>query len=95
MKKTENLLNNQQEYGHVEPKEEPNIDYEKLRRRIGNNVQEMWSFIKAELLKIQKQAVHIAPDVVQPINHILTLGTQHKRYFIWSRLVYYILLSLS
>lgn len=82
VRKTENLLNNQQEYGHIEPKEEPNIDYEKLRRRINNNVQEMWSFFKAEMLKIQKQASNIAPDLIQPINNILNLGKQHKRYLL-------------
>lgn len=79
MQKTEKLLNNQQEYGHVEPKEEPNADYEKLRRRIGNNVQELWSFVRSELLRLQKQATNVAPEVLPSISYILSLGAEHKR----------------
>lgn len=79
LKKTNNILNNQQELGDIEAKEEPNVDYEKVRRRIGNNIQEMWYFIKSELYKLQKRNRDIAPDLVQQINHILVLGSQHKR----------------
>lgn len=89
VKKTENLLNNQQEYGHIDPKEEPNLDYEKLRRRIGNNIQEMWSFFKAEILKIQKQAARISPDLVEPMTQILNLGKQHKRYIFFVNIYLY------
>lgn len=79
LKKTSNILNNQQELGYVEPKEEPNIDYEKIRRRIGNNIQEMWYFFKSELLKVQKRAQDTAPDLVQQINNVIALGNQHRR----------------
>lgn len=79
VKKTENILNNQREYGHVDSKEEPNIDYEKLRRRIAANTQELWFFVKSEIIKVQKQAQNLAPELVEPLNHILNLGSQHKR----------------
>lgn len=80
VKKTENVLNNQREYGHIDPKEEPNVDYEKLRRRIAANTQEMWYFVKSEIIKVQKQSQSLAPELIEPLNHILNLGVQHKRY---------------
>lgn len=84
VKKTENILNNQREYGPIDPKEEPNIDYEKLRRRVAANTQELWFFVKSEIIKVQKQAQNLAPELVEPLNHILNLGSQHKRYFLRS-----------
>ncbi|GLV37169.1 alpha16-fucosyltransferase [Carabus blaptoides fortunei] len=79
VKKTENVLNNQREYGQIDPKEEPNLDYEKLRRRIAANTQEMWYFVKSEIVKVQKQSQSLAPELIEPLNHILNLGVQHKR----------------
>lgn len=80
VKRTENILNNQREYGIVDPKEEPNIDYEKLRRRIAANTQELWFFVKSEIVKVEKQAQNVAPELVESLKHIINLGNQHKRF---------------
>lgn len=66
--------------GYISPKEEPNTQYELLRRRIYSNVHEMWYFIHAGLLDIQKQATDIAPDIVDSVKYLLSLGAEHKRY---------------
>lgn len=66
--------------GHINQKEEPNTQYEQLRRRIATNVQEFWFFIHSEILKLQTQATEVAPELAQFFNYILSLGIEHKRY---------------
>lgn len=75
----EHSITNTEDLGYVSQKEEPNTQYEILRRRIGANVQEFWYFVHSEMLKLQKQVNEIAPELVQEIHFILNLGIEHKR----------------
>lgn len=79
MTKAEHSVYNQENLGYVSPKEEPNAQYEILRRRISTNTQEFWSFISSEIVKVQKQLTDISPDLVKSMNHMLQLGSEHKR----------------
>lgn len=65
--------------GHINQKEEPNSQYEQLRRRIATNTQEFWYFVHSEILKLQAQAMEVAPELTQSLNYILSLGIEHKR----------------
>lgn len=66
--------------GYVSPKEEPNTQYELLRRRIHSNTKELWYFIHSGLLDIQNKASEVAPDIVESVNYLLSVGLEHKRY---------------
>lgn len=77
--KAEHSVYNQENLGYISPKEEPNAQYEILRRRIGANTQEFWSFVSSEVVKVQKQLNEISPDLIQPLNHVLKVGAEHKR----------------
>lgn len=68
-----------QDLGYIDQKEEPNTQYEQLRRRIAANTKEFWYFIKSEIIKIQKQVGEITPDLVPSLEYILNLGNEHKR----------------
>lgn len=68
-----------QEIGYISQKEEPNTQYELLRRRIETNTQEFWYFVRAELQNLQKQIGDMAPEWQQSIDHLLSLGAEHKR----------------
>ncbi|XP_076274211.1 alpha-(1,6)-fucosyltransferase 8 [Rhynchophorus ferrugineus] len=63
----------------VSSKEEPNTQYELLRRRIYANTKEFWFYVHSNLLEIQKKAGDVAPDIVDIINQVLSLGAEHKR----------------
>lgn len=63
----------------ITSKEEPNTEYELLRRRIYSNTKEFWFYIHSNLLEIQKKAGDIAPDIADTINQVLNLGADHKR----------------
>lgn len=78
--KAEHSVYKQEYLGYVSPKEEPNSQYEILRRRIATNTQEFWYFINSEIVKVQKQLNDIAPELVQSLKHVLNLGAEHKRY---------------
>lgn len=65
--------------GYISPKEEPNTQYELLRRRIYNNAKEMWYFIHSGLVDIQNKANDVAPDITDSVNYLLNLGFEHKR----------------
>jgi hypothetical protein len=70
------------QYHFSEPREEPSIEYEQMRRKISNGVQEMWYFISGELKKMQKQAVALSPQLATRITRVLEEGVVHKRYII-------------
>lgn len=77
--KAERTISLNQDIGIVNPKEEPNMQYEVMRRRIKTNVQELWNYISSELTKLQKKANEIMPEFVQPLNQVLRLSLEHKR----------------
>ncbi|KAI4462501.1 alpha- 16 -fucosyltransferase [Holotrichia oblita] len=84
--KAEHPSKSVQDIGFVSQKEEPNTQYELLRRRIGSNTEEFWYFISSELQNLRKQITDSAPNAQQSltpsIDHILSLGTEHKRSLI-------------
>ncbi|KAJ3646334.1 hypothetical protein Zmor_023926 [Zophobas morio] len=65
--------------GYVSSKEEPNTQYELLRRRIFSNTKEFWYFIHSGLLELQKRVQEATPDVSDHIQYMLNLGAEHKR----------------
>lgn len=80
--KAEHSVYNQENLGYISPKEEPNAQYEMLRRRISSNTQEFWFFVHSEIVKVQKQLSDVSPDLMQSLNHVLKLGAEHKRSLI-------------
>lgn len=70
---------NKQNLGFISPKEEPNTQYEVLRRRLYLNTNEMWYFIHTNLVDIQKKVGEIAPDIMDSLNYVINLGLEHKR----------------
>ncbi|XP_067011282.2 alpha-(1,6)-fucosyltransferase isoform X2 [Anabrus simplex] len=80
LKHAENLLDQNDLAGTgVEPREEPSTQYEQLRRRISNGVEEFWYFVSAELKKLQKQAQSLSPQLGTKVTHILEEGVEHRR----------------
>lgn len=67
------------QYNFSEPREEPSIQYEQMRRKILNGVQEMWYFASGELKKMQKQALALSPQLATRITRVLEEGVVHKR----------------
>lgn len=61
-------------------KEEPSLQYEKLRRKIKNGVSELWYFVSAQIKLAQKQAQDMSPQLATRLNRILDEGVEHKRY---------------
>ncbi|KAJ8938216.1 hypothetical protein NQ314_011575 [Rhamnusium bicolor] len=74
---------NSNNLGYISPKEEPNTQYELLRRRIYSNTNELWYFVHSRLLDIQKRASEVAPELVDSIAYLLSLGLEHKRSLIY------------
>nr|CAH7753493.1 unnamed protein product [Callosobruchus chinensis] len=72
-------LNNKQNLGYITQKEEPNTQYEILRRRIFSNTKEMWYFINSSLKDLKKKANGIAPELIDSINYIINMGLEHHR----------------
>lgn len=77
--KVEHSYTQSQDLGYIQQKEEPNTQYEQLRRRIATNTQEFWYFIRSEVVKMQKRANEVAPELMAGLNNILSLGVEHKR----------------
>lgn len=59
-------------------KEEPNLEYELLRRRIQANTKEFWNYVRSSLLDVQKKAAP-ASETVDIIEQMLLLGAEHQR----------------
>ncbi|XP_045480462.1 alpha-(1,6)-fucosyltransferase isoform X3 [Harmonia axyridis] len=77
--KAEHSYKENQDALFISPKEEPNSQYELLRRRISSNTKEFWYFIHSGLLDLQKKTSGSPSDVTNSINHLLTLGSEQKR----------------
>lgn len=75
----EHTYTQSQDLGYIDQKEEPNTQYEQLRRRIATNTMEFWYFIRSEVTKIQKQVGDVTPELRPSLNHILDLGIEYKR----------------
>jgi hypothetical protein len=67
------------QHNFSELRDEPNIQYEQMRRKIVNGVQEMWYFVSGELKKMQKQALALSPQLATSITRVLEDGVVHKR----------------
>uniref|UniRef100_A0A182YJU6 Alpha-(1,6)-fucosyltransferase n=1 Tax=Anopheles stephensi TaxID=30069 RepID=A0A182YJU6_ANOST len=61
------------------PRNGPSLEYERLRRRVDTNTQELWNLVQSEVTKVQKQAQRSAPELVKPLNAFLSLAAEHKR----------------
>ena len=72
--------NKMQDVGYVSQKEEPNSQYEILRRRILSNTHEFWYFVSSELINVQKRANDVLPEVSKALDHVLNMGAEHKRF---------------
>uniref|UniRef100_A0A1A9VF78 Alpha-(1,6)-fucosyltransferase n=1 Tax=Glossina austeni TaxID=7395 RepID=A0A1A9VF78_GLOAU len=59
--------------------DEPSLEYELMRRRIQNNIGELWNYFRNELGKIRKNFERAEPKLQHDINSILVLGAEHKR----------------
>ncbi|XP_052864834.1 alpha-(1,6)-fucosyltransferase [Anopheles cruzii] len=64
---------------HVRPRTSPSLEYERLRRRVQTNTQELWNFLQSEVTKVQKQAQRSAPELVKPLASFLSLAAENKR----------------
>lgn len=63
----------------VGTKDEPSLQYEKLRRKIKNGVSELWYFVSAQIKLAQKQVQDMSPQLSTRLNRILDEGVEHKR----------------
>lgn len=61
----------------IEAKKEPNIQYEKLRRRIGKNLEETWAYLKNGLLELQEISKN--STILSSIKILLEEGIGYKR----------------
>ncbi|KAF5294268.1 hypothetical protein FQR65_LT10854 [Abscondita terminalis] len=55
----------------------PKPEYEKLRRRIANTIQEFWSFINSEINYIKKEKK--SDDIIETLDKVISAGVQYKR----------------
>ncbi len=58
--------------------EEPNLDHEKLRRKVENGVREMWFYMRAQLKKV-KAMVKDSTNIVSKVNNILEDGRDQNQ----------------
>nr|CAD7266063.1 unnamed protein product [Timema shepardi] len=82
LRRAEDLLERSQDINKqstVEVGEGPSERYERLRRRISDNVQELWYFVSVEMNKMRKQVLDISPDLATKLTRILEEGVEHKR----------------
>lgn len=91
LKLIEKLENNTQNPVGGEPKvesplpygsaiNEPTLEYELMRRRIQNNIGEIWNYFSSELGKISKQVTREPrTNLTNEINRVLVMGAEHKR----------------
>nr|CAD7397037.1 unnamed protein product [Timema cristinae] len=82
LRRAEDLLERSQDINKqstVEVGEGPSERYERLRRRISDNVQELWYFVSVEMNKMHKQVLDTSPDLATKLTRILEEGVEHKR----------------
>lgn len=57
----------------------PSLPYERLRRRLYSDAEEMWFYISSQIKQVQKKAQASAPHLLPQLNKILEEGVEHKR----------------
>lgn len=64
--------------------DEPTLEYEKLRRRIRSNTEELWNFINSEVTKVKKslKATGDQQQLSKQLDGMLSLAGEHKRSLI-------------
>uniref|UniRef100_A0A1A9ZI66 Alpha-(1,6)-fucosyltransferase n=1 Tax=Glossina pallidipes TaxID=7398 RepID=A0A1A9ZI66_GLOPL len=72
-------INSSQEFLQKLYCDEPSLEYELMRRRIQNNIGELWNYFRNELGKICRNFERAEPKLRHDINNILILGGEHKR----------------
>lgn len=63
--------------------DEPTLEYEKLRRRIRSNTEELWNFINSEVTKVKKSLKTVdQQQLSKQLDGMLSLAGEHKRSLI-------------
>ncbi|XP_014289365.1 alpha-(1,6)-fucosyltransferase [Halyomorpha halys] len=57
----------------------PSLAYERVRRRLYMDAEEMWFFVSGQVKQLQKKAQITAPHLMPLLNKILEEGVEHKR----------------
>jgi cell division protein FtsB len=59
----------------------PSIEYEQYRRRVGNNILELWNFISSEVQKVEKSLSNNidAQHSIKQLSNFIELAREHKR----------------
>lgn len=58
---------------------EPSYEYEKLRRRVYSNTQEMWNYVHSEMIKLKKSLSPGDLKVTKQIDNMLDVTAEHKQ----------------
>lgn len=62
----------------------PSLEYEQYRRRVGNNILELWNFLNSEASKIEKTLVNEVEQSqsqsLKQLSNFVQLAKEHKRY---------------
>ncbi|KAG4070622.1 hypothetical protein HA402_013542 [Bradysia odoriphaga] len=57
---------------------EPSVEYEKLRRRIQTNTQEMWNYVNSEMIKLKKSVNPGDPKLTKQIDTMIDMAAEQK-----------------
>lgn len=57
----------------------PSIEYEQYRKRVGNNIQELWNYITMEAVKIEKLMKNEDSQALRQLSSLIQLATEQKR----------------
>uniref|UniRef100_U5EZ81 Alpha-(1,6)-fucosyltransferase n=1 Tax=Corethrella appendiculata TaxID=1370023 RepID=U5EZ81_9DIPT len=57
----------------------PDVEYEKLRRRVTTNIQEFWNYVHAEVQKVEKKLNVDSPELKKSLANLQSLANEHKQ----------------
>lgn len=59
----------------------PSLEYEQYRRRVGNNILELWNFVSSEVQKVEKSLSNNidAQHSLKQLSNFIELAKEHKR----------------
>lgn len=57
---------------------EPSAEYEKLRRRVHSNTQEMWNYVNSEMIKLKTSISPVDARVTKQIENIIDMAAEQK-----------------
>lgn len=59
----------------------PSLEYEQYRRRVGNNILELWNFVSSEVQKVEKSLSNNidAQQSLKQLSSFIELAREHKR----------------